>query len=153
MEPEQVEAVILGDADDPLPARDVRRRMPGEGEDGAFQRAAEEGLAAVDRELSAEGADLAEAEALGSAARSFSVDRRGQAMERGMELVPEGASGADRDLLGERPPWSIHETRVDDVPWPAAFPGPAIASFSTPSPGRPVALPIRPLTVTDRVAT
>ena len=41
MEPEQVQPVGLGDADDPLPGLHVGGRMAGEREDAALQRAAE----------------------------------------------------------------------------------------------------------------
>ena len=133
--------------------RDVRRRMAGQRKDAAFQRAAEEGLAAVDRELGADGADLAEAEAHGSAARSFAVDRRGQAMRARDGTRPRGAHRGRARSPRRTSPRSVQETRLRRRRRPAACPGLAIASLEHACPGRPVALPIRPLTVTDRVAT
>ncbi len=62
VEPKQVQPVAFGDADDALPGFHVGGRMAGEREDAALQRAAEEGLAAVDEELRALGRNLAQAE-------------------------------------------------------------------------------------------
>src|SRR4051812_32854442 len=62
VEADQVEPMRLANPDDPLPRIHIGWRMTGLGEDGALERAAEEGLAAVHQELSALGCDVAEAE-------------------------------------------------------------------------------------------
>ena len=61
VKPDQVQAVGLAGGDDALPRRHIGGGMAGEGEDAAFERAAEEGRVAVEHELFAFGADLAQA--------------------------------------------------------------------------------------------
>ena len=89
VEPEQVQAVVLGDPDDAPPGFQVGRRQPGPREDRAFERAAKKELPAVEPELRARGGDLAEAERRDARSRRLAIDRGGHAVERGAKLVPE----------------------------------------------------------------
>ena len=88
VEADQVQAVGLGDADDALPRINIRRRMAGEREDAAFERAADEHLVAVEQELIALGRDFAQAEG-GRATVPCARQSGGQTIERWIELIPQ----------------------------------------------------------------
>jgi hypothetical protein len=99
MEPQQVEPVCPRDPEDAPPFRDFGWRVPGLWKNSALQRAAEENLAAVQRELRALRREFAQPEVHGAgfAAREC----RRQPVQRGRELVPEGGGGAERERGGE----------------------------------------------------
>ena len=154
VEADQVEAVGLRDADDALPARDVRRRMAGQREDRALERAAEEGLAAVDRELGA--ARCRSRAGRNSRTRPpdrFAVERRGQ-----RDRARENSSQRARRRRA-RSPRRTSPPAPSTTPRPTRCPGPRASLADDRErqhahpPGRPVALPIRPVTDADRVAT
>jgi hypothetical protein len=66
------------------------RRVARLREDGAFERATEEGLASVEDELRPGGRDLAQAETDGAGVGgALALQRRGEPVEGGLELVPE----------------------------------------------------------------
>ncbi len=97
VEADRVETVRLRDADDALPGRDVGRRVPGLREDRALERAAKEGLAAVDRELGAARRDLAQAgHDRARVPPALRLESRAHPVERRRELVPGPRGGAER---------------------------------------------------------
>jgi hypothetical protein len=90
MKAHQVQPVAFRDADDAPPLLDFHRRMPGLGEDGALQRAADEGLLAVDGDLGAGGGDFAEAKGNGLflSLRPLQNRRHKQAIPCWLEFTP-----------------------------------------------------------------
>jgi hypothetical protein len=99
VEADHVEPMRLGGAHDAAPGGDVGRRVASLREDRALEGAAEEGLPAVDHELSPPRADLAQPEpnrSLVSAGRTLEIGT--QDLEGGRELVPGAGFGAERDV-------------------------------------------------------
>ncbi len=83
----------LATANDALPLGDFRRRMAGLGENAAFQRAADEGLAAVDGELRALNSQVADTEGHIPPVKDRAVirllDPNFQRIDVGVKLIPQ----------------------------------------------------------------
>ena len=99
MEPDLVQTIGLGFAEDSEPRGQGRWGMSGFGKDTAFHGATKEGFTAVDGELSAGGLELPEAEPGGAGMREPWLRRQFQGSDElvdvGMEFVPELGLGSE----------------------------------------------------------